>query len=97
VAGWVLLVCVLVGGFMAWRQRYLRRSKRPAIPSYLAGVLGGLGGSYGGRMLVQDAGGLDGEIALALLFSVAGAGIAVSLVDLLAQHRNHRPLESAGP
>jgi hypothetical protein len=40
-SGWVFLVCVLMGGFMAWRERYLSARKPPAIPSYLAGVLGG--------------------------------------------------------
>jgi hypothetical protein len=96
-SGWVFLVCVLMGGFMAWRERYLSARKPPAIQSYLAGVLGGLGGAYGGRMVVQDPGSLGGEIVLVLLFSVGGAGLAVALVDLAAQHRNGSPGEAAAP
>jgi len=59
-----------MGGFIAWRERYLSSRKQPAIQSYLTRVLGGLEGSYGGRMLVRDPGSLGGEIALALLFSL---------------------------
>jgi hypothetical protein len=33
-------------------------------------------------MLFQDPGSLGGEVALVLLFSVRGAGLAVGLVDL---------------
>ena len=49
-SGWVLLACVLMGAFMAWRDRYLSARKPPAIPSYVAGVLGVLGGAYGGHV-----------------------------------------------
>jgi hypothetical protein len=96
-SGRVFLVCVLMGGFMAWRERYLSARKPPAIPSYLAGVLGGLGGAYGGQMLVQDPGSPGAEIALALVFSVGGAGLAVALVDLAARHRNGPPGKASAP
>jgi hypothetical protein len=96
-SGWVFLVSVLMGGFMAWRERYLSARKPPAIPSYLAGALGGLGVVYVGQLLVRNPGGVGGEIALALLFSACGAGLAVALVDLTTQHRNTPPHESAAP
>jgi hypothetical protein len=96
-SGWVLLTCVLMGGFMAWRDRCLSARKPPAIPIYLAGVLGALGGAYGGRLLIQDPGSLGGEVALALLFSVGGGGLAAGLVDLVAQRRKGPPSEAAAP
>jgi hypothetical protein len=89
--------CDLMGAFMAWRDRYLSTRKPPAIPSYLAGVLGALGGAYGGRLLIQAPGSLGGEVALALLFAVGGGGLAVSLVDLVAQRRKGPPSEVAAP
>ncbi len=96
-SGWVLLACVLMGAFMAWRDRYLSRRKPPVIPSYLAGVLGALGGTYGGLLLTQDPSSLGGEVALALLFSIGGGGLAVSLFELVAQRRKGPPSEAAAP
>jgi hypothetical protein len=81
---------------MAWRARYLSRRKPPAIPSYIAGALGGLGGAFGSRILFRDPGNLAGEMALALLCSIASAGLAVALVDLVAQHRRGTKEEVRG-
>jgi hypothetical protein len=78
---------------MAWRARYLSRRKPPAIPSYIAGALGG---AFGSRILFRDPGNLAGEMALALLCSIASAGLAVALVDLVAQHRRGTKEEVRG-
>jgi hypothetical protein len=48
-------------------------------------------------MLVQDPGSPGAEIALALVFSVGGAGLAVALVDLVAPHRKGPPGEAGAP
>jgi hypothetical protein len=91
----VWLACLLVGAFMAWRERYLSARKPPALAIYLAGVLGGSAGAFGGRLIVQDSGSMAGEVFVALLFAMGGAGLAVGLVDLASRRRNGPPREAA--